>query len=259
MNRALSADAVMENLGTRLIGRRVLYYLRTASTNQLTKQEAQAGAPEGTVVIAGEQTLGRGRRERNWVSPPGNLALSFVLYPAIEHLPSLIMVASLATAHAVTSVAGLEAGIKWPNDVLVGGKKVCGILVESKVKGNRVDYAVTGIGVNVNIHMADYPEVAAMATSIYDELGREVSLVRLARALLKELDGFYQGLLAGRPVFESWRNSLVTLGREVSVTSADAVFSGVAEAVEGDGSLLVRRADGSLARVVAGDVTIRSI
>jgi BirA family transcriptional regulator, biotin operon repressor / biotin---[acetyl-CoA-carboxylase] ligase len=257
MSEVLSPEVITDNLGTRLIGRRVLYYPQTTSTNHLAKDEARAGAPEGTVVIAGEQTLGRGRRERSWISPPGNLALSFVLYPTIKYLPSLIMVASLSTARAVTEVTGLETGIKWPNDVLINGKKVCGILVESEVRGSRVDYAVTGIGVNVNIRMADYPEVAAIATSLYDEIGREVSLVSLARALLRELDGLYQGLLAGRAVIEAWRERLVTLGREVSVVSADATYSGVAESVDRDGSLVVRRSDGSLSRVVAGDVSIR--
>jgi BirA family biotin operon repressor/biotin-[acetyl-CoA-carboxylase] ligase len=256
MKYSLSPEAITRDLDTRLIGRRVIYYPSVASTNELAKIEARWGAVEGTVIIAGEQTAGKGRLKRAWLSPRGSLALSFILYPALEHLPSLIMVASLAVARSIKAVTGLEAGIKWPNDILLNGRKVCGILVESEVRGEAVDYAVIGIGVNVNLRVSDFPELLPTATSLSQEMGREVSLLGLVRGLLVEIERLYLALLGGGSIYEAWRDSLVTLGKRVYVVSGKASGSGIAESVAKDGSLLIRRPDGSLNRIVAGDVTL---
>jgi BirA family biotin operon repressor/biotin-[acetyl-CoA-carboxylase] ligase len=257
MKDTLSPEAITQNLGTRLIGRRVSYYPSVTSTNELAKEAARRGAEEGTVVIAGEQTVGKGRLRRSWLSPEGSIALSLVLYPEVAKLPSLIMVASLAVARSIAAVTGLKPRLKWPNDVLVGGRKVSGILVESGVRGSSVDYAVIGIGVNVNFRVLDFPEISPTATSLSDELGRKVSLPRLVRRLLVELEGYYLGLVAGASLYEEWRDSLVTLGKEVHVESSGAVQVGIAQSVDRDGSLLLRLPDGSLSRIVAGEVTLR--
>ncbi len=257
MEEVLSPEVITRNLEARLIGRRVICYPSLPSTNELAKEEARRGAVEGTVVVAEEQTAGKGRLKRAWLSPRGSVSLSVILYPGLDHLPYLIMLASLAVVRSVEAVTGLRPQVKWPNDVLVKGKKVCGILVESEVRGNAVGYAIIGIGINVNLRLSDFPEILPIATSLSQELGRELSLVDLIRRLLVEVEGLYLTLEAGGSIYEEWRDSLVTLGKEVCVASGKARYSGIAEAVTRDGSLLLRHPDGSLSRIVAGDVSLR--
>ncbi|MFC2063391.1 biotin--[acetyl-CoA-carboxylase] ligase, partial [Chloroflexota bacterium] len=184
MDESLLPSAITGGLGTRLIGRRVIYYPSLESTMAAAKQEARRGAETGTVIVAGEQTVGRGRRQRTWLSPRGSIALSIILYPGIAHLPFLVMLASLAVADSIEAVTGLKAQLKWPNDVLIDGRKVCGILVESELKGNRLEYAAIGIGLNANVRLADFPGISSVATSLADELGREAPYLELIRRLL---------------------------------------------------------------------------
>lgn len=239
------------------MGQRVLYYPSLASTMEIARQEAQRGASEGTVVIAGEQTAGRARLQRSWLTPKGNVALSVVLHPQLSHLPSLIMLASLAVVHCIRNVTGLKPSIKWPNDILINGKKTCGILVESDIRANVVHCAIIGIGININLRPADFPEIQNIATSLAQESGREVSRLTVIRSLLVEIERLYQALVAGESLYEEWRDNLVTLGQEVSVRSGETTYEGVAESVARDGSLLLRDKDGCLTTIVAGDVTLR--
>jgi len=254
---SLSPAAITDGLDTRFIGQEVISYPSLPSTNDAAKRRAREGDKEGTVIIAEEQTAGRGRIGRSWLSPRGSVALSVILYPQLAYLSSLIMVASLATANAIERVTSLKAQLKWPNDVLVNGKKVCGILVESDVKGNKVDYAVIGIGLNVNINLADFPGIAPFATSLSHELGRYVSRRQIIRNLLAEAERLYLALPEGDSVFRQWRERLVTLGQQVRVSSGEATYEGIAESVARDGSLLLRQPDGNLLKIVAGDVTLR--
>lgn len=255
--KKLSAEAVTRNLATRFIGQKVIYYPSLPSTMEVARQEALRGADEGTVIVADEQTAGRGRLKRAWMSPRGSISLSVILRPRLAYLPSIIMLASLAVVHSIEKVTGLKSQVKWPNDVLINGKKVCGILVETDVKGNTVNYAILGIGVNVNLKLADIPEIASIATSLSDELGRNVARLSVVRCLLAEIERFYLALTAGGSVYEEWRDSLVTLGKKVRVKTGEVTYEGVAESVAGDGSLMLRGLDGSLTRIVAGDVTLR--
>ena len=167
------------------------------------------------------------------------------------------MIASLAVVHCIEAVTGLKSQIKWPNDVLINGRKLCGILIESDVRGNMVDYAIMGIGVNVNLRLSDFPDILSTATSLSDELGREVSRLDVIRQLLVEIERLYLTLQTGGSIYEEWRDSLVTLGRRVRVKLGDTIYEGVAESVTVDGSLLLRRSDGSLTKIVSGDVTLR--
>jgi BirA family biotin operon repressor/biotin-[acetyl-CoA-carboxylase] ligase len=254
---SLSPAAITDGLATRFIGQEVSYYPSLPSTNDLAKRQARQGVKEGTVIVAGEQTAGRGRIKRGWLSPWGSIALSIILYPPIAYLPSLIMVASLAVAKSIERVTNLKAQVKWPNDVLVSGRKVCGILIESDVRGGKVDYAVIGIGVNVNLNLADFPDIAPFATSLSQELGRDISRLEAIQSLLSQAEKLYLALGEGDSVFRQWRERLVTLGKEVQVSSAEATYRGIAESVAADGSLLLRQPDGSLLKIVAGDVTLR--
>ncbi len=253
----LSAASITGNLETSFIGQRVLYYPRVTSTMDVARQEARQKAAEGTVVIAGEQAAGKGRMKRVWQSPRGNIALSIILYPGVADLPYLVMLASVAVARTIEAVAGLKTEIKWPNDVLINGKKVCGILVESDVRRDTVAYATIGIGINVNLSLTDFPEISSTATSLIDEAGRNISRVEVIRRLLGEVERLYLALPDGKSIREEWRNRLVTLGRRVQGKSGEGVLEGVAESVGSDGNLLLRHPDGGSTRFVAGDVTLR--
>ena len=256
MGNSISPASITDNLETRFIGQRVIYYPSLTSTMEVAKREAKRGVAEGTVVIADVQTAGKGRIKRIWLSPSGNIALSIILYPSVAYLSSLVMLASLAVIYSIETVTGLKLQLKWPNDVLINGKKVCGILIESDVSGNKVDYAIIGIGINVNLRPADFPELSLIITSLFNELGREVSRLAIIRHLLVEVERLYLALLSGESIYEQWRDRLVTLGRRVQVRWGKTVYEGIAESIAKDGSLLLRCPDGSLTRVVAGDVTL---
>lgn len=257
MDDLLSAELITDGLETRVIGQRVLYYPSVTSTNEIARAEAGKGAREGTIIVAGEQTAGRGRLKRTWLTPAGNIALSIVLYPEKRILPFLVMMTSLAVSQSIEAVTGLETQIKWPNDVLINGRKVCGILVESDIRNDTLNIVVIGIGINVNAGKDVLAGVQVPATSLYVETGKEVSRLQIIRALLGGLDDLYHTINSGGSVFGEWRDRLVTLGKEVRATSGKEVFEGIAESVDTDGSLLVRSPDGSVNRVVAGDVTLR--
>lgn len=258
-DNGLSAAYITNGLGTRLVGKTVIYHDKLSSTMDAARQEVRKDAADGTVVVAGEQTVGRGRIKRVWLSPPGNIALSVILYPDTSHLPYIVMLTSLAVVHSIEAVTGLKPQIKWPNDVLISGKKVCGILAESNVRGTKA-YAIVGIGINVNLGLPDYPEVSATATSLSAELKREVSPVHIIRRLLVELDNLYLGLAGGEEsIYAEWHDRMVTLGKKVYVKSGESVMEGVAESVGRDGSLLLRHADGSSTRIVAGDISLREV
>jgi BirA family biotin operon repressor/biotin-[acetyl-CoA-carboxylase] ligase len=257
MKESISAEAISNGLESTLIGQRILYYPLTTTTMEIARQEARLGTPEGTVIVAGEQTAGRGRLGRSWLSPRGNVALSVVLYPRRSLLSSLIMLASLAVVHCIKIVTGLKAEIKWPNDVLINGRKVCGILIENDVQKDKINYSILGIGVNVNLEIADIPEIQSTAASLSQELRRNVSRLNVIRCLLLEIEKLYLALKAGESIYEEWRDNLVTLGKKVRVTAGETVSEGIAESVDRDGSLLLRQSDDSLIRIVAGEVTLR--
>jgi len=238
------------------VGRKLAYYPTLHSTMDTARELARQNAPEGTTVIAGEQTAGRGRLGRDWFSPPGGLAMSVILHPDLSQVPQLIMAASLAVADTIRDTTGLDAGIKWPNDVLVGGKKVCGILIENEIRGEELSYSIIGIGLNINVNLGDRPDIAPIATSLSQELGRPVPYEDITAALLNRLEQFYRRLRSGDSLAPEWRARLVSIGQKVHVQSGNTVMEGLAEDVTASGALILRRADGSLTAVVAGDVTV---
>ena len=254
---SLPLSSITSNLKTNFIGQKVIYYPSLPSTMEIAKREARRGATEGTAIIADEQTAGKGRLERSWLSPKGSIAISIVLYPRLVYLPYLTMLASLAVVHSIEAVTDLRPKVKWPNDILINGKKVCGILIESQVSRNKVDYAIIGIGINVNLRISHFPQIQSIATSLSTELGSDISRLRLIRRLLVETERLYLALLMGESFFKEWRDSLVTLGKRVHVESGETIYEGFAESVAEDGTLLLRRQDGSLAELIAGDVTLR--
>jgi BirA family biotin operon repressor/biotin-[acetyl-CoA-carboxylase] ligase len=248
----------MKNLRTKFVGRCYYRYDELPTTMEVARRLAREGALEGTVVIADVQTAGRGRLGRSWLSPHGSLAMSIILRPSFDHLPYMIMIASLAVVRAVEQITGLGCSIKWPNDVLIGSKKLSGILIESEMSQGVVNYAIVGIGVNVNIDPSVFPEISKIATSLSCEFGQEVDRDEFTCALLLELEQLYLSLQAGgcSSVYREWKEYLETLGKDVTVKCGEQVERGMAEDVTEKGSLLLRRADGSLIEIMTGDVTI---
>jgi BirA family biotin operon repressor/biotin-[acetyl-CoA-carboxylase] ligase len=256
MANLLDRALVERRLRTRYLGRNLLYLDTTSSTQDVARAEAERGGPVGTAVLAEEQTAGRGRLGRAWVSPAGkNIYVTLVMRPPAPKLRVLSIVSPLAIAEALEGI-GLAPRLKWPNDVLVGGRKIAGILIETELSGDAVKYALVGIGLNVNFDVEATPEIADIATSVRRELGRDTSREELLAALLNVYEVRYEQALQGDAVFRAWRSRLETLGRRVRATLGERVEEGVAEDVDAEGNLLVRRDDGSLAVVEAGDVTL---
>jgi BirA family biotin operon repressor/biotin-[acetyl-CoA-carboxylase] ligase len=223
----------------------------------VARQEINNGAPEGTAIIAERQTAGRGRLKRTWITTDGNIAVSIIIYPPKKYLQSLIMLGSLAVANAIKNTTGIKCQLKWPNDVLIHGKKVCGILIEIKTHIDRLDYAIFGIGINVNMKTSDYPELKSQATSLSEETDKPVSRIKLLRQLFIEMERLYSGLLSGKSLYADWRHSLTTIGKAVRIQSGDSTLEGTAESVNEDGSLMLRLVDGTLMRITIGDVSLR--
>ena len=248
--------ALRSGLFTRLVGRRILYYKELSSTMDEASRLAEAGTEEGTVVITERQTAGRGRFGRNWVSPEGNLYFSVVFRPSRSVLPLLTMVSGVAVVRTVRKVTGLSPAIKWPNDVLVDGKKVSGILVEAVAEGTSVRDAVVGIGVNIKLDPPDIQALGGLANGLENAAGKPVAKDAVLRQLLLELDTLYLQATAGKAPLDEWRGLLQTLGRRVTVSWREESWVGQAEGVDGTGNLLLRLDDGRLVTMTVGDVTL---
>jgi len=252
-------EEIKKGLSVKLIGREVFYYSTLSSTMDEARQEIKKGAPEGTVIIAGRQTAARGRLGRSWISPEGNIALSVILYPDSEFLPYLIMIASVAVVQTIKDATELKASIKWPNDVLIGGRKVCGILIESGVSKQKRRYAIIGVGLNINLKSDDYPEVAETATSLESELGRNVSPAELLKKLITEMDKLYSLMTEGGAIFSRWRDEMKILGKRVRVACGGEVIEGIAADVLKDGSLILNCGNGEHRKILAGDVSLSEL
>ena len=256
MAKDLSPSAIAAGLKTAFIGQKIIYHRSLPSTMDEARREIRQGAAAGTVIIAGEQTGGRGRLKRAWLSPPRNIALSIILYPHTTDLPYLIMIASLAAAQSIETVTGRNTQVKWPNDILIDGKKVCGILIENEVKGNEVAFSIIGIGINVDLNVADFSEISDTAASLKTKSDNDDLRVKIIRSLLTEFERLYLKLPDGKPVYKAWRDRLITLGNKVRASSGSQAIEGIAESVDESGALIIREADGTLTKVVAGDVTL---
>lgn len=254
----LDAAQVMLDLGTEVVGRRVVCLDRVSSTMDVARREAGKGAEDGTVIVAEEQTAGRGRFDRRWLSPRGeDLLLSVVLRPKLSQLAGVNMAATLAVLRTAVKVAGLTPTIKWPNDVRVDGKKLCGILVEDAIERGEIRYAIVGVGLNVNMDAARYPEIAETATSLAAAAGQRLSRLLVLRTLLQEMDRLYVGLRRGESPYVDWRANLETLGKRVQVRWRDSVEEGVASDVDVQGNLVLTKVGGRKVTLVAGEVTLQ--
>jgi BirA family biotin operon repressor/biotin-[acetyl-CoA-carboxylase] ligase len=251
-----------EGLKTSCIGQgEIRYFDRTDSTNLRAKAMAADGAPEGTLVIAEEQTQGRGRRGRDWFSPPGaGIYLSLIIRPAIlpQEAPRFALLTAAAVAAAVRDTTTVEARIKWPNDILAGGRKLGGILTELSMDMDKVEYMIIGMGINVNLDREDFPPgLRELGTSMRMELGRLLPRLPLARAILERFEetyGEYQrhGFASIR---RRWQSFTDMIGRTVAVDAMGRRFTGEVTDFDEDGYLVIRERNGGPMRLFSGDVS----
>lgn len=240
------------------IGARIARFRRVASTMDAAWRLADAGAPGGVVVVAGRQTAGRGRFSRRWESGEGDCMLASVLLrPPLEAARLLSVTGALAAADAAERAAGVAVAFKWPNDALAGGKKLCGVLVETRAHTDGSAASALGVGLNVNLRPSDHPSLAETATSLAAETGREFAPEEIEHAFLAALrERYAQCLDAPQSLIADWSARLSTLGQEVSARTRDGAQRGVAEGVDGEGRLLLRLASGESRTLADGEVTL---
>jgi BirA family transcriptional regulator, biotin operon repressor / biotin---[acetyl-CoA-carboxylase] ligase len=256
-----SVSGIQNCLRTRLLGRTLRWFPVVGSTNEVAADLCARGAADGTVVVADEQTAGKGRAGRSWLCGRGGGVLaSIILRPEIPaiRVPYLLMALSVGAADAIREVAGVGAHIKWPNDIMIGARKVAGILGEARLQGYVVQTAVLGIGINVGFSPAEVPELSDSATSLERERRCSVSRTALLCRLLEHAESRYQSLKDGdwESVYSAWRDRMGMLGRSVKVHASDGVIEGVAACVDRDGSLLLQIGDGTGVRLTVGDVVV---
>ena len=259
----LHADDLIARLGkTKVIGRDVRIFEQTTSTNDVIERLARDGVKEGVVVFAESQTKGRGRLGRKWISPTHKgLWFSLLLRPDLrpQEATQLTVASATALRRAIHSETGLNPEIKWPNDILVHGKKVAGILTEMSAELDRVRHIILGIGVNINMSAGEFqPELRKFATSLKIESGRTISRADMATAILRELDGDYARICGGlfAEVADEWEAHCTTIGRDVTIRIGERRLRGRAESLSDEGALLLRTEHGHLESITGGDVTL---
>lgn len=259
----MSREEILNRLRSEYMGRSLYYYEETDSTNARIRELAAAGAQSGTLAVADMQTAGKGRRGRGWVSPPGmNIYMSLLLRPDID--PSDAPMITVIMALAVCEAVEVEAYIKWPNDVVVNGRKVCGILTEMDMQDGRIGDVIVGVGINVNRgDRESFPEeIRDTATSLKLECGHDVDRSGLIASVMEIFEKEYERFTAaGNLGFlkERYESRLVSLGKEVRVLDPRGEYTGISRGIDERGELLVETPDGSVHRVYAGEVSVRGL
>ncbi|NLM12763.1 MAG: biotin--[acetyl-CoA-carboxylase] ligase [Epulopiscium sp.] len=260
----LTEDEVRYQLKTKWLGQKIHHYHQIDSTNKEAKKLAANGEREGTVVIAEEQLAGRGRLGRTWVSPPQTgIWMSVILRPPISPADAskITLIAGLAVCEGIKAVTGLPAQIKWPNDIVLHNKKICGILTEMSAELEKVNYIILGIGINVN--MSSFPEdIKNMATSLKIEGGKDYDRKEIVKAILTNLEKYYEAYLNKQDLenlIEKYKSYCLTLGKEVKIIHRNEEFIGKAIDLTEEGELMVEKHDGQVITVFFGEVSVRGL
>jgi len=259
----LAPSEIKPLLKTKRLGKTIHYFHAIDSTNSKAYELASQGAEEGEIVIAESQAKGKGRLGRSWFSPPYlNLYLSVILRPKIppHQAPLITLMAAVATAEAIEKTSGLQPLIKWPNDIILSGRKVAGLLNEIKSETDRVHFVILGIGVNLNMDEKQFPkEIRPLATSLKEEMGQTVLRKAFLASLLQSMERWYTVYLkeGGYPILELWRKWAQIRGRQVRMTSFGETITGRAIDVDSDGALIIETKPGEQKRIVAGDIEYR--
>lgn len=268
----LNSYEIANNLSTFIVGRKVEYFDTLDSTNNFAKKLAGEGCPDGTTIVAGQQIAGRGRMGRSWDSPANKgIYITVVLRPpmAPEETQILTLAAAVATAKGISAATGIGTGIKWPNDLVIEGRKVCGILVEMSSEADRVNHIVLGIGINYSQADDEFPDelkhraisLRMASQNIKEGSTKEMSKLSVIRSVLRELDSCYQLVLNGKhkEILDMWKKNSVTIGREVRFTMGDVEYTGIATGITTDGRLSVDCTDGKRRDLLSGEVLVRGI
>lgn len=260
----MKKEEIISCLDTVWVARNLVVHDKTGSTNLDAKQLAEEGAESGTLVVSEMQTAGRGRRGRAWISPAGEaIYMSLLLRPTCrpEQASVLTLVMALAVLEAIEELAPGRCGIKWPNDIVINGKKICGILTEMSVEKNTIDHVVIGVGINANQSSFE-KEISETATSLFLELGKETDRSGLISCVMHYFEYAYTEYektwnLAG--LVDRYNRHLVNMDRQVRVLDPKGEYEGIALGINAQGELLVRKQDGELVKVYAGEVSVRGI
>ena len=260
----LKKDLIIKELGESVFARNLIVLENLDSTNNFAIKIAENGAPEGTVVIAEEQSAGRGRMGRNWISPKyANLLMSVLLRPQVEVQGVFIftMVMALSVTEAVYETFGLRSGIKWPNDIYLKGKKLGGILTEISYKGHIVEYAVVGLGLNINWKPEGVMNTRYPAVCIRDEVGGEVPRDKIIGSILAKLDLYRKMVLSGKlkELFGLWDERSITRGKMVEIDTGKEIISGRVTGIDRFGSLIMNDKEGNEKKFLFGEVSLKEI
>lgn len=259
----LLPQEIQRGLSTNYVGKEIYYFPELKSTNIRAKEKALHGAEEiseGTLIVAERQSAGKGRLGREWFSPVGGIWFSVILYPQLS--PSYISRITLMTAVAVVKsikiCTQIKSQIKWPNDILINEKKVCGILTEMSAELDIINWVVVGIGINVNIEHREFPEdIQENTISLKETSGKEISRVKLAQTFLQEFEKYYE-ILKRREfssILKEWKLYSHTLGKKIRVDIGERIITGEAVDINEEGSLILKKEDGELLEIISGTIT----
>lgn len=249
---------IKKNLQSQYMGEKIHFFKEVDSTNDLARKFADEGATEGTVVIAESQRSGKARRGKKWISPSGGVWMTIILRPDVPptKAPQITLVTGVAVAETLIQEYNLDVGIKWPNDILIGDKKVCGILTEVKADLGTVEYVLVGIGIDLNVDMSRFPpELRGGATSLKEELNREIKGAELVQKFLQNFEFYYNEFKEGKfqNILKTWRKLSKTIGNYVEVHKKGRIVKGEAVGINKDGVLIIELDDGTLRKVISGE------
>ena len=258
----LIPQEVQRRLFTKYIGKEVYYFPELKSTNIIAKEKAlhrAEGINEGTLIIAERQSAGKGRLGREWFSPAGGIWLSIILYPQLppSYIPRITLMTAVAVVKAIKMCVQIEPQIKWPNDILINEKKVCGILTEMSAELDIINWVVIGIGINANINIWDFPEdIQKNTTSLQETSGKEISRVKLVQIFLQEFEKYYEKLKRKRfpSILKEWKLYSHTLGRKIRVDMGERIVTGEAVNINEEGALILKKEDGELVEIISGTI-----
>jgi len=260
----ITEKEVKSRLHSNWMGKNCIYLDIVDSTNNYAKKIAEEGAEEGTLILAEEQTNGKGRRGKTWTSARGEqISMTLLLRPSVKpiHTSRMTLLMAMAVVKGINKVTGLEGGIKWPNDIVINKKKVCGILTELNTEFQYIHYVIIGAGINVNQRY--FPEdIRNMASSLYLELGTKVSRAKLIAVIVEEFEKYYEIFLKTEDLsslYKEYNRICVNCGREVRVLDPGKEYVGTASGINENGELIVTKKDGTIVHVYAGEVSVRGI
>ncbi|MCD7782275.1 MAG: biotin--[acetyl-CoA-carboxylase] ligase [Methanosphaera sp.] len=252
---------IKKNLKSEYVGHNIHFYDELESTNDTAKEFVKEGAKEGTIVIATKQTAGRTRKYDDWVSPEGGIYITIILRPDISLIQAskLTIVTGVAIAKTLHDSFGINVGIKWPNDLLIGNKKICGILTEAVTDYDKLDAVLVGVGIDVNIDKEDIPDsIKDIATSVKEELNREYNRAEIVRVFFKEFEDLYEKFKNGefKYIVSEWRRLSATTGNRIKVYKNGKAKYADAVGIDNKGALIIETDDGKLEKVTSGEVIL---